>query len=150
MAVTHESETQCWAGNAVLDDTLTEPSLARDDPMKLVKEAPSIDIEYDPEVGPFWTAELDNIGRLKEKEEVKEPSCRPTLRTTVCTFLIAEDTLDIIDVSETHMVTILAVERKDELRDVPCVPKKLPNTETETQPVAGEFVACNDETRGLI
>jgi len=118
--------------------------------MKLVKEAPSIDIEYDPEVGPFWKAKLDNIGLLKEKEEVKEPSCRPTLRTTVCAILDPEDTLDRIDVSETHTVTRLAVERKDELRDVPCVPKKLPKTVTETQPVAGEFVACKDETRGLI
>ncbi len=50
-AVTHESETQSWDGNAVLDVTWTEPNQARGDSIKLVIDSPSIDIEYDPEVG---------------------------------------------------------------------------------------------------
>ena len=53
LAVTHESESQFRAENAVLDVALEEPSLARDDPMKLEKEMPSMVTEYDPEVGPF-------------------------------------------------------------------------------------------------
>ena len=83
---------------------------------------------------------------MKVNEEVKEPSCIPTLTTAVCAALVPEVNLNTMDVSDTQMVAGLALDRQEVLGVVPCVPKKLPKMVAETQPVAGEFVGRSDET----